>query len=380
MFKKANSKVHWMGNVEVIKLGENKRNEFIKLPFRLYKPEDRWIPPFINEQKKYVFNGNYSETGIIQPFLAYKDNKLAGRIIAHYNKQYNLETGEKSGLIGFFESLNDCKVSNALFKKAEEWLKLQGMESMKGPLNFLIYTPSGVLIKGFDTEPSLELSYNHPYYQNLFEEFGFQKSSDWHAYEFNAENKIPECFKRIKKYVQEKKEFTFRNADMKNYGSEIKKIREVFNKAWKENQEHFDLSEKEFSYLADSLKAVIKPELAILAEKDKDLAGFIVSFPDISNGIKKANGHLFPFGFYHILNDLKNTKKIKTMLMGILPEYRKRGLDAYLILETIERAKRMGYKKADLSLIVDSNIPMKNDLEKLGAKIRRTYRIYKKEF
>lgn len=370
-----------MGKIEVLELTDNKKIEdFLKFPFQIYKKEDNWVPPLMKEQKEYIFNGNYSKIGKIQPFLAYKEGKLAGRIIAHYNKRYNLEKNERQGMMGFFESVNDFEVSNALFKKAEEWLKKENMESIKGPLNFLIYNPSGVLINGFDKEPALEISYNHPYYQNLFEKFGFQKDSDWHAYEFDVNNKVPECFYRIKENLQRKKEFSFRDVNLKNYDFELSRIREVFNKAWAENQGHFDLSEEEFSDFANSLRVVIKPELTILAEKQNNLAGFIVSFPDISDGLKKANGYLLPFGAYHVLKDLKNTKKVKTMLMGILPEHRRKGLDGYLILETIERTRKKGYKKADLSLIVDTNEPMKKDLEKLGAKIRRTYRIYKKEF
>lgn len=369
-----------MSKIEIVELNNKKINEFLKFPFKIYKKDDNWVPPLINEQKKYIFNGNYSKIGVIQPFLAYKDGEVAGRIIAHYNKEYNLKKGEKNGLIGFFESIDDIQVSNALFKKAEEWLKKQKMESIKGPLNFLIYTPSGILIRGFDSEPALELAYNHPYYQNLFEEFGFQKNSDWHAYEFNANKKVPESFYKIREHIQEKKEFTFRNAKMEDYNAELERIRNVFNTAWAKNQDHFDLSKEEFSSLAENLKKVIKPDLAILAEKQNDLIGFIVSFPDISNGLKKANGHLNPIGIYNIVKDLKKTKRVKTMLLGILPKYRRKGLDAYLMLETIERARKMGYEKADLSLIVDSNKSMKSDLEKLGAEIRRTYRIYKKEF
>lgn len=374
-----------MSELEIVKINpkdEKKVREFINFPFQLYSQKDNWTPQLKIDQKSYIFNGPYlnqENVGIMQPFLAYKDGKLAGRIIAHYNQSYNRQKNTKKGLIGFFDSINNTEVSNHLFKNAELWLKAQGMTSMHGPLNYLIYDPSGILIKGFEKPSALEISYNHPYYQKLFEEFGFEKDVDWHAYEFHASNEIPETFYKIKNRVQESNGFSFRTPKMKDYYEEVKKIRKVFNLAWAENQGHFDLSKEEFNHLAKNLKIVIKPELAILAEKNNELVGFIVSFPDISQGLKKANGKIFP-GAYNILKDLRTTKTLKTMLMGVHPEYRGRGLDAYLILETIDRAKKMGFEKADMSLIVDTNQAMKDDLEKLGAKIRRTYRFYKKDF
>ncbi len=165
-----------MSNIEIISLNTSSKKDikkFVNFPFKLYNKEDNWAPQLKIDQKKYLLKGPYSEPGVvvIQPFLAYKDNKSVGRIIAHYNQEYNKQKNEKKGLIGFFDSENDTEVSTALFQSAEDWLKEHEMTSMHGPLNFLIYTPSGVLINGFEAEPALELSYNDTYYQELFENF-----------------------------------------------------------------------------------------------------------------------------------------------------------------------------------------------------------------
>ena len=130
-----------MANIEIESIGLSKKEikKFVKMPYDLYKGNKGWVAPIIIDQIKFITKGHYHENGVIQPFLAYKDGNLAGRIIAHYDKSYNEFYNDKRGCMGFFECINDKDVSRALFKAAEEWLKKEGMTSLTGPMNFLIY-------------------------------------------------------------------------------------------------------------------------------------------------------------------------------------------------------------------------------------------------
>ena len=374
-----------MGTIKIQKIGSSTKElkKFINFQWEIYKGNKYWVPPLIFDQLNKLQNGPYLESGIIQPFLAYRDEKIAGRIIAHYDKKHNEFYNQKRGCIGFFECINDKEVSRALFKKAEDWCREQGMDEIHGPYNFLLYDPSGLLLNDYDNIPALELNYNPSYYIDLFKDYGFQKEKDWYAYQISMENKFSPLFykfhNKIARKIEEKKDgLTIRNINLKKYENERENILEIINSAWKDNWGHYPLSDAQIDGFGQDLKTIANEELIMMAFYNERPAGFILSVPDLSPAIQKANGHLFPFGLFKILWNKRKVKQIKTMLMGVVPEFRKRGLDVYFYVETFERSRRMGYTSADLSLIVEDNIDMINALNHMGAEIYKTYRFYKK--
>ncbi|MCP4213542.1 MAG: GNAT family N-acetyltransferase [bacterium] len=373
-----------MGTVTVTPLENTRKNikAFVKFAWKIYNGNPHWPAPLIKGRVDFIHNGPYHEVGVIQPFLAYKNGEIAGRIIAHYDNRHNEFYKVKRGCIGFFECIDDKEVSSALFTAAEEWLRQQGMENMEGPINFLIYDASGIMLDAFDSLPALELNYNPPYYLDLYTDYGFEKAADWFAYLFTKEMNIPRVYYRIRERVlasREKDGLVLRDANLKNYAEESLKIFQVFNKAWEENWGHYPLTEDQFKFFAKELKPILRSEFVIIAEYEDEFAGFILTFPDICEAVRRANGRLLPFGIFKMMAAMKQAKRLRTMLMGVLPEYRKKGLEVYFILETIERAKKLGYEASDLSLIVDSNEAMISSLEKLGANKYRSYRIVTKK-
>jgi GNAT superfamily N-acetyltransferase len=373
-----------MANIEIRPLGNTKKEikKFVTSAWQYYKDNPYWVPPLISEQVEFIHNGPYHEVGFIQPFMAYRNGKPVGRIIAHYDTRHNEHFGEKRGCVGFFESINDRDVSRALFDASRQWLRKKGMEDMQGPFNFTLYDSPGILVDDFNNIPAVELGYNPEYYPELFTDYGFQKSVDWHAYLLTVDRNFPNLFykfwEKVRKDAEEGKDgLVIRNVNLKNFDYEKDRIFKVFNRAWEDNWGHYPLTAKQFDKFAQELKMVMKPELVMVAEYNDEIAGVIVSIPDVNIALQKANGRLFPFGLFRILLNMRKIKRIKTIIMGVMPEYRMRGLDVYFYVESFERARKMGYDEADLSLVVENNDSMRNALTHMGAEIYKTYRMYK---
>ena len=373
--------------VDIIPL-ENKKSEikkFVACAWNFYRGNRFWVPPLIGDQVKFINAGPYHEVGVIRPFLAVRGGKIVGRIIAHYDRRHNDYFKEKRGCFGFFESVNDAEVSRALFGAAEGWLKENGMDQMQGPYNFMLYDAPGVLMDDYDNIPALELNYNPPYYPELYRDYGLEKKIDWYAYRLTVEQRFPKLFYRMwekigKEAAERKNGLVIREPDLKKFDQEKKKILTVFNEAWSDNWGHYPLTDNQWDKFASEMKPIIRPELVLIAEYDGDPAGFIVSIPDANPAIQTANGRLFPFGLIKILIGMRKIDRMKTIIMGVRPKYRMRGLDAYFYVETFERAKRLGFALSDLSLIVENNRSMRNALDHIGAAIYKTYRIYHKPF
>ncbi len=375
-----------MNNIKIVPLQNTRQdiNKFVKSKWKFYQGNQYWVPPIISDQVKFIQRGPFREFGLVQPFLALRDDEIVGRITAHIDNRHNRTYKEKRGCFGFFECIDDPGISCQLFKAAEMWLKEQGMDCMEGPYNFAIYNGPGILLDDYNTIPALELAYNPAYYPDLCIDYGLEKKIDWYAYIFNADWKLPKLFyqvaEKVKKNAAERKDgFVIRNADLSRFDEEKLKIRDIFNVAWQDNWGHIPFTEKQWEILTNEVKQVVKSELCILAEYNGEMAGFILSIPDVNLALKRANGRLFPIGYFKILLGMKKINRLKTYIMGVLPKYRMRGIETYFIVETIERGKKLGYVDADMSLIVETNISMRNALEHMGAKIYKTYRIYWKK-
>jgi GNAT superfamily N-acetyltransferase len=374
-----------MSTIEIIPLENTKKNikKFVKFAWKIYEGNPYWVPPLIIDQVERIVRGPYHEVGVLQPFLALRDGQIVGRIIAHYDRRHNEYFGVTSGRVGFFECINDKDVSRALFSAAEQWLKEQGMDDVYGPYNFLMYDPSGLLLDDYDNVPPLELGYNPPYYPELFEDWGFAKTRDWYAYLFTRDNELPSLFYKFHKQVEKKAAehkdgLSIRNLDLKHYDRDRDLIQVIFNRAWENNWGHYPFTDTQIEAFGKDLKLIAKEELILFAFYDDKPAGFILSVPDANLAIRKANGRLLPLGIFKILLGMRKVHRNKTFLMGVLPEYRRRGLDVYFYVESIARATKLGYTEADMSLIVEDNVDMINALEHLGARRYKTYRFYSK--
>ncbi len=352
--------------------------QFIMFEWEIYRENKNWVPPLIidrltqfNTQKNPFLH--HSE---IQLFMAYNNNIPVGRIAAILNNNHNKFYNEKTGFFGFFESINDGKVSELLLKEAAQWLKKKGMNILRGPANFSLNDTCGVLIDSFDCPPMVMMPYNPPYYQNLLESYGFKKIKDILAYKMSAESKAPERVKRITEYVESRKDIVIRNINMKNYKEEVRKVKSIYNGAWEKNWGFVPWTDEEFEHLAKDMKAIIEPKMVLIAEVNGEPAGFSICLPNVNEAIIKINGRLLPFGLLKLLYYARKIKTARFCILGVLDKFRKKGIEGVFYSRTLKNGLDLGIKWGELSWVLEDNLLMRRGIELMGAEVYKTYRIY----
>lgn len=369
-----------------IKRVENEQDKmkFIKFPWSLYKDEKNWVPPLIFDVRNNlntVKNPFYLHSEI-ELFLAEKDGNIAGRIAAIKNDNHNKFHEDKAGFFGFFESINDEDVAGKLFETVCNWCKNKGLDSVIGPVNPSTNDECGLLVDGFDHQPVFLTPYNPGYYKKLVEDFGFKKGNDLYAYYIPADvikdEKIMNKLERVANLIKKKEGIVTRKVNMKDLDGEVKRIEEVYNDAWEKNWGFVPLTTEEFDFFKKNLKAIVDPDIVFFADINGEAAGFSLALPDYNQIFRKLNGRIFPFGIIKLLTGKKKINVMRVWAMGVKFKYQKRGVDSVFYLETIKEGNRKGYKGAEISWVLEDNLPMRQTAEKLGAYIYKTFRIYSK--
>lgn len=355
-----------------------KRRKFINMAWDIYQDYCNWVPPLkINmhtllNPDKHPFH-RHAEA---QLFLAERNGKVVGRIAAHVNHAHNDYWNDQVGFFGFFECINNQEIANLLFGAAKEFLRSHHCTHIRGPFNWSVNDDCGLLIDSFDREPVIMMPYNPPYYRQLLENAGFEKIKDLYAYHIEGTQKIPERLQQSAETVKQRHNFILRTVNMKNFWKEVEIIKRIYNQAWGNNWGTVPTSEEEANYLAKQLKLIVDPNLCYIAEVDDQAVGFSVTLPDINQAIKYAQGRLFPLGLLKILWHKRHIDCVRVFLLGVLKEHRHRGIDVTMYYQTFKDALKRGYYAGEFSWILEDNYPMRNALEKLGAEIYKTYRIY----
>lgn len=376
-----------MSNTEVVinkVKNEAEKDKFIKFPWKIYKGDENWVPPLLFDVKKNLDTKRnpFYKHSEIELFLAYRNGEICGRIAAITNEHHNKFHNDKAGFFGFFESVNDPSVSNELFKSAEGFLKSKGKDTMRGPVNPSTNDEVGLLIKGYDKPPVILMTYNPQYYSALTENYGFTKAKDIYAYLVNEsvskDEKIMGKLRRVSDIVQKKEKIKIRTMDLSDFKNELKRVKEVYNNAWSYNWGFVPMTDEEFDFLSESLKPIVDKDLVYFAEVNSKPVAFSLAIPDMNIVFKKINGRIFPFGIIKILLGRKKIHRIRLITLGVIPEYQKKGIEAIFIKNTIENGMSKGYNQAEISWILEDNIPMVQTAKNLGADQYKTYRIYDK--
>lgn len=353
--------------------------KFIKPWWKINEGEEGWVPPLIMDRKKF-FNPKtnpYFKTADVQCFIAKKDGETVGTIAATFDHgQQEVEKGV--GFVGFFEFIDDENVARPLFDAACGFLKGKGCTEVRGPFNFNSNHDFGLLIDGFDTPACLLNPHARPYYGAMYEKLGMTKKIDWYAYWMDAGPMPEQVLKVSERFMKRNPNVKLRKLDMNKFDSELRILIDIYNDAWQDNWGHIHISDEEFMAAASDLKQVINPDLCWIAELDGKPVALTVTIPDYNQVFKKMNGSLFPFGWYYFLRSKAYITQLRVFILGVKREYQKMPLGAPLYIKTWEEGLKMGIKGAEASLIVEDNFRMRGALEKLGARIYKTYRIYTK--
>ncbi len=301
--------------------------------------------------------------------------EVVGRIAAIHNRGHNEFHEDTVGFYGFFESINDQSVADSLFHAAANWLKQRGLTVMRGPVSFSTNDECGLLIDGFDLPPAVLTPYTPAHYVDLTERAGFTKARDLLLYQ-SVNDQLPERLIRGAQLIAKRKKITLRSINMKRFSEEVELIKKVYNSAWERNWGFIPMTEAEIDHLAKDLKPVIVPELVVFAEREGELIGFAVALPDLNVALKtNPSGRLFP-GILKILWKARKITRLRIMLLGVVPEYRRYGADALMYTWIWDKGYALGYRWGEAGWILEDNAAMNNGLLRMGFERYKTLRLF----
>ena len=356
--------------------------KFIDFAHELYASDKNYTPELFLAQKEMFDRKKYPfyEFGDVQCFLAFRDDKIVGRIAAIKNERYNEYHKSNIGFFGFFDFIEDKTVAEALLKAAQDHLAEEKYDYLMGPTNFSTNETAGFLVEGFDEPAKIMMTYNYPYYDRILKELGLEKEMDLFAYmiySFEASDKSIKLSQMIEERLK-RRGITVRNISLKSFKSEVEKIKKVYNAAWENNWGFVPFTDAEFKHLADGLKLMVDENFAYMAEEDGVPVGFSISLPNINEiTINFKKGRLFPFNIFKLLLNKKKTKSVRIAATGILESHRRMGIEAIFFAKNILEARKRNLVGGEASWILESNAEMVASAEKLNGVKYKTYRIYK---
>lgn len=353
-----------MKRIEVKKVETKKEwDDFISLPRRIYNETDGYVHDLDVDVRETLNPKNPVAEGVYetQAFVAYKEGKVAGRIVGIINHNSNSIWKKKSVRFGYIEFIDDKEVSEALLNAVSDWGKEKGMKEIEGPLGITDYDKEGMLIEDFDAQGTMIDIWNHPYYPEHMEAHGFGKAADWVHIRIDVPEEVPARYARVAKYAKE--EFKLHIAKrtkkevMGEYG--VKQVFKVLNAAFAPLFDFAPFTDEQAAEYLKKYVPLLNLDFVVLIEnEDNELVGIAVTIADFSEGMRKSKGRLFPTGWWHLLKALKFKKHDTALLMliGVLPELQGMGINALVFDQLIPVYNKYGIKHCETGPQLEDNV------------------------
>lgn len=357
---------------------------FIYLPEKIHRGHKTWVHPIYMDDWKYFDRRKNKAFGYCDTvmLLAYQDGRPVGRVMGIINHRFNKHRNEKTARFGYLETFEDRAVVHALLARLEDWARSRGMTRMIGPYGFSDQDPEGFIIQGFEHRATIATYHNFEWMPRYVEEAGYVKDMDWYVYKIDVPKEMPEFYKKIYERVSRRGGFEVlefrRKKELKPW---IRPILSLMNECYLASNIYgfAPLDEQEMDDLAKRYLPVIDPRFVKAVAKDGEAVAFVIGMPDLTEGIQKARGRLFPFGFLKILRAAKKTKQLDLLLGAIKEKYRGQGLDVMMGVKMIASAQEAGCEIMDTHHEMETNVKVRAEMERLGGKLYKLYRAYRKE-
>jgi hypothetical protein len=358
-------------------------NRWVDFPYKLYENNPHYVPMLKGGARKLLDKTSHPfyEHSDADFFIAEENGEVLARICVIENRHYNQHQGEKSAFFGYFDCAENIDAARAVFSAASDWAAARGLDTIYGPKGLLGAAAGGVLVEGFDLRAALDIPYNYPYYDAYIKDAGFEPYRDILSgfIHRKGEENIPDRVRRISERMAERGGFSAKRFHSKaELRQLVPEIGELHRQTFVEIPGYYPLTDAEFALMAEDLIMVADPELITLVMKDEQIVGFLFAYPDISGGLQKAKGSLFPFGWWHILQARKKTDWVIINGVGILPEYQGRGANAVMYLELGRTILDSNFQHAELVQVGVENKRSMSDQLTFGVSWTKTHRVYKK--
>lgn len=366
--------------------GRRELNAFVKLPWRLYRNEPRWVAPLLIDVKRRLdrTRNPFFTHAEAEYFLAWRGKRVVGRITAHVDRNLNEFQDNRWGLFGWFECEDDPEAARALLDAAEAWLRERQCDRMVGPMDFTTNDECGLLIEGHELRPIILCPWQHPYYQSLLEgEAGMAKAMDllmW-SLSLSGRDKVHPAIWEAAEKVESEHGIVCRNFRKKDLHAEVSRFLEVYNAAWERNWGFVPLTEEEVRHYAKDLKPVLDENWAMVAERKDtgEVVGAALTLPDYNQVLAKLNGRLLPFGWITALRERKKIDALRVFALGVKRDYQHTGVAARFYQLHYDAAEKTPQKRGETGWILETNEPMNRAMEGMGGKVVRRYRVYERE-
>ncbi len=365
--------------------GKADLEQFIRIPGVILGSDPVWIPPLLIERRMLLSarSNPYFQHARWQAWIAWRGDRPVGRISAQIDELHLERYGDATGFFGMLDAEDREETFAALIGTAEQWLRDQGMQRVRGPFSLSINEETGLLVDGFDTPPVFMMGHALPFYSTRVEQCGYRKVKDTLAYMIAPNFEAPAIMQRL--VAASAHRVRVRPLDRKHFDAEISMLRDIFNDAWAENWGFVPFTAAEFHELGQNLRFLVNAKMIQIAEVDGEAAAFIVALPNINEAIRGLGGKLFPTGWLKLLWRLKvrfpSTARVP--LMGVRHKFQRTRLGpglAFLVIDAVRaQLHRRGAKQIELSWILEDNSGMRNIIESIGGRAYKRYRIYERQ-
>jgi hypothetical protein len=363
--------------------GRKDLRDFISLPEKIHAHHKNWVPPIYLDERQY-FNPkknrafSYCDTSL---FLAFQDENPVGRIMGIVNHRYNRLRNERTARFSRLESLEDSRIVQALLNQVEQWAKERGMRKIIGPYGFSDQDPEGFLVEGFEHPATIATYYNYAWMPRFVEAHGYEKDVDYVTYRIRIPSEIPEIYRRLFERIRKRGSLEVVEAGSRREAAAwAKPAFRLMNECFtQEGIYGYDpMEDDEMDALLKRYLPLVDPRFLKGVRHGDDLVGFVIGIPDMTEGIRKARGHLFPFGFLKILKARRNTGQLDLLLGAIKQEHRGKGGDVLMMVAMGMAAIRAGIRVVDTHHQMETNKKMRAVSELLGGEVYKRHRVYRK--
>jgi len=358
---------------------------FIRFPWRVYTGDRLWVPPLISDRLEYLdpARGSFFKHADVALFMARKGRRVLGTVAGFVDHDRIRHVGRQEGGFGFFEVMNEYEAAAALLDACRGWLRQRGMASVRGPTNFGDNDSPGVLIAGTDYPPAMMEAHTPPYYKDFLERYGMEKENDAFAWRATFDTVgamlqgTPSDIVHVADAARKDGALSIRHIRLEDWDREVSIIRGLFNATLSQLPGTVPAGEEDFGRSALALKPFLDPELGLIAEIGGTPVGYCLLIPDTNRVLARLNGRLFPFHWMRMKRYIREIDVVSFKLLGVLKEYRRRGIDALLYVEALAKAKERGYAWLDGSLTSELNPAINLIARSRGAEMYKHYRIYR---
>lgn len=358
---------------------------FVRFQLELYADDPHYVPPIVAERRDFLDRTKNPSLRHVELalFVARRDGRIEGRIAAVVDAHYNEHHLEQTAFFGFFDCVDDVAVSQPLFEAAERFARAHGMNRLVGPVNLSTNHDCGLLVEGHDRPPTMMMPYNKPYYERQVLAAGFKKAKDLFSYELSCALAPPDRVVQGAERVRRELGVRLRQIDTGDLRGELERIKQLYAGIDARNFAFFvPLDEDEIEAFARRLKPLVlsRPELCLFAEVGNEPVALALTLPDSNIALKAAGGKLtsfgLPLGLARLLWTARRIDRVRVLLLGIKPAYRRRGLEELLFVETVHAARRLGYEGGEIGWVLEDNAALIRSIEAMGARRTKVYRLY----